>query len=116
MPIAATLGINGDAHLQALLSLDFNGNAITYGNNIIKEMEKYGLDKTARPVSAQSLKNILMPNTKKKAQTINLLTLGWFTLFQLTTMSYDIGWRQVELNPMKILLLNPFHLQRCQVT
>ncbi len=32
MPIAATLGINGDAHLQAVLSLDLNGNAITYGN------------------------------------------------------------------------------------
>ncbi|CAA6811981.1 MAG: Nitrate ABC transporter, nitrate-binding protein, partial [uncultured Sulfurovum sp.] len=56
MPIAATLGINGDAHLQALLSLDFNGNAITYGNDIIKEMEKHGLDKTQRPVSADSLK------------------------------------------------------------
>ncbi|CAA6806072.1 MAG: Nitrate ABC transporter, nitrate-binding protein, partial [uncultured Sulfurovum sp.] len=35
MPIAATLGINGNANLQALMSLDFNGNAITYGNNII---------------------------------------------------------------------------------
>ena len=35
MPIAATIGINGNAHLQALLSLDYNGNAITYGNNII---------------------------------------------------------------------------------
>ncbi|MEA2029187.1 MAG: ABC transporter substrate-binding protein, partial [Campylobacterota bacterium] len=46
MPIAATLGINGDAHLVALLSLDFNGNAITYGNDIIKEMQKHGLDKT----------------------------------------------------------------------
>jgi nitrate/nitrite transport system substrate-binding protein len=28
MPIAATLGINGNANLQAVLSLDFNGNKI----------------------------------------------------------------------------------------
>ena len=43
--IAATLGINGETNLQALLSLDYNGNAITFGNKIIGEMEKYGLKK-----------------------------------------------------------------------
>ena len=32
LPIAATLGINGDANLQVLLSLDYNGNAITLSN------------------------------------------------------------------------------------
>ena len=45
LPIAATLGINGDANLQALLSLDYNGNAITLSNKIIDEMEKSGLRK-----------------------------------------------------------------------
>ncbi|MDC7244160.1 MAG: ABC transporter substrate-binding protein, partial [Sphaerochaetaceae bacterium] len=51
MPIAATLGINGNANLQAVLSLDYNGNGITFGNNIIKNMEKYGLDTKQRPVN-----------------------------------------------------------------
>ena len=55
MPIAATLGINGKANLQAVLSLDFNGNGITFGNKIIKKMEKYGMDKTARPLTSDAL-------------------------------------------------------------
>jgi len=59
LPIAATLGINGDAHLQALMSLDYNGNAITYSNKIIEEMEKFGLKKDERPVSAESLKKYI---------------------------------------------------------
>ena len=68
MPIAATLGINGNANLQALLSLDFNGNAITYGNNIISEMEKYGLDKTERPVTADSLKKYIDAKRAKEGE------------------------------------------------
>ena len=54
--IAATLGINGDANLQAVLSLDFNGNGITFGNNIIDTMKKYGMDEKKRPLGSDSLK------------------------------------------------------------
>lgn len=72
MPIAATLGINGNANLQALLSLDFNGNAITYGNNIIKKMEKYGLDKTERPVTADSLKKYIDAKHAKEGSNYKL--------------------------------------------
>lgn len=56
MPIAATLGINGNANLVALMSLDFNGNGITFGNNIIKKMKKYGMDEKKRPLGSESLK------------------------------------------------------------
>ncbi len=44
MPLAATVGINGNAHLVALQSLDFNGNGITFGNKIITAMKKHGMD------------------------------------------------------------------------
>ena len=67
LPIAATLGINGDANLQVLMSLDYNGNAITYSNKLIEEMEKYGLKKDERPVSAESLKKYV---DEKKAKDI----------------------------------------------
>ncbi|HHH37158.1 MAG TPA: nitrate ABC transporter substrate-binding protein, partial [Epsilonproteobacteria bacterium] len=59
MPIAATLGINGDAPLVAVLSLDFNGNGITYGNKIIKQMKKYGMDDKKRPLGSEALKKYI---------------------------------------------------------
>ena len=90
MPIAATIGINGDAHLQALLSLDFNGNAITYGNNIIKEMEKYGLDKTQRPVSAESLKKYI--DAKHKAEGDNYKPLSFGMVHPVSTHNYELRY------------------------
>jgi nitrate/nitrite transport system substrate-binding protein len=90
MPIAATLGINGDAHLQALLSLDFNGNAITYGNNIIGEMEKYGLDKTKRPVSADSLKKYI--DAKHKAEGNNYQPLNFGMVHPVSTHNYELRY------------------------
>ncbi len=90
MPIAATIGINGNAHLQALLSLDFNGNAITYGNNIIKEMEKYGLDKTQRPVTAESLKKYI--DAKHKAEGDNYKPLNFGMVHPVSTHNYELRY------------------------
>jgi len=90
MPIAATLGINGNAHLQALLSLDFNGNAITYGNDIIKEMEKYGLDKTTRPVTAESLKKYI--DAKHKAEGDKYQPLSFGMVHPVSTHNYELRY------------------------
>ena len=90
MPIAATLGINGDAHLQALLSLDFNGNAITYGNKIITEMQKYGLDKTSRPVSADSLKKFI--DDKHKTEGSNYAPLAFGMVHPVSTHNYELRY------------------------
>ena len=76
MPIAATLGINGDANLQALLSLDYNGNAITYSNKLIEEMKKFGLKKDERPVSAESLKKYIDSKHEKEGAKYQPLNFG----------------------------------------
>ena len=76
MPIAATLGINGDANLQVLLSLDYNGNAITYSNKLIEEMEKFGLKKDERPVSAESLKKYIDSKHEKEGKNYQPLNFG----------------------------------------
>lgn len=90
MPIAATLGINGDANLQALMSLDFNGNAITLGNNIIQEMEKYGLDKTTRPVTAESLKKYI--DAKHKAEGDKYQPLSFGMVHPVSTHNYELRY------------------------
>jgi len=90
MPIAATLGINGNAHLQALLSLDFNGNAITFGNDIITEMEKYGLDKTKRPVSAESLKQYI--DAKHKVEGDKYQPLSFGMVHPVSTHNYELRY------------------------
>jgi nitrate/nitrite transport system substrate-binding protein len=90
MPIAATIGINGNAHLQALLSLDFNGNAITFGNHIIKEMEMYGLDKTKRPVSADSLKKYI--DAKHKAEGDKYQPLSFGMVHPVSTHNYELRY------------------------
>lgn len=108
MPIAATLGINGDAHLQALLSLDFNGNAITYGNNIIKEMEKYGLDKTKRPVSADSLKKYI--DAKRKAEGENYQPLNFGMVHPVSTHNYELRYWMASsgIRPDQDCTIKPF--------
>ena len=90
MPIAATLGINGKANLQAIMSLDFNGNAITYGNNIIKKMEKYGLDKTQRPVTADSLKKYIDAKHKKEGSNYQPLSFGM--VHPVSTHNYELRY------------------------
>ena len=90
MPIAATLGINGNAHLQALLSLDFNGNAITYGNDIIDKMKEYGLEATKRPVSADSLKKYIDAKRAKEGDKYQPLNFGM--VHPVSTHNYELRY------------------------
>ena len=68
LPIAATLGINGDANLQALLSLDYNGNAIT----LFSEFKKN------RFVSPQDISSILFSAVKCKPIKVAVPPLFFF--------------------------------------
>lgn len=108
MPIAATLGINGNAHLQALLSLDFNGNAITYGNNIIAEMEKYGLDKTERPVTADSLKKYI--DAKRAKEGKNYAPLNFGMVHPVSTHNYELRYWMASsgIRPDQDCTIKPF--------
>jgi len=108
MPIAATLGVNGNAHLQALLSLDFNGNAISYGNNIIKEMEKYGLDKTVRPVTADSLKKFIDVKRQKEGKNYQPLSFGM--VHPYSTHNYELRYWMASsgIRPDQDSTIKPF--------
>jgi nitrate/nitrite transport system substrate-binding protein len=108
MPIAATLGINGEAHLQAVLSLDFNGNGITYGNKIVKEMEKYGLDKTQRPVDASSLKKLI--DAKHKAEGDKYQPLNFGMVHPVSTHNYELRyWMAASgIEPDQDATIKPF--------
>lgn len=90
LPIAATLGINGDANLQALLSLDYNGNAITLSNKIIDEMEKSGLRKDMRPVSADTIKKYIFD--KHKAEGANYQPLNFGMTHPNSTHNYELRY------------------------
>lgn len=108
MPIAATLGINGDAHLQALLSLDFNGNGITYGNNIIKEMQKYGMDQTKRPLGSESLKKYI--DAKHKAEGANYQPLNFGMVHPVSTHNYELRYWMASsgIKPDEDTTIKPF--------
>ncbi|MEY4505124.1 MAG: hypothetical protein RL154_1421 [Pseudomonadota bacterium] len=86
MPIASTLGINGNVPMNVLMSLDFNGNAITLDNKVIEEMKAQGMDETKRPISASYLKKAI--EAKKKAGTYKPLELA---------MTYPTGTHNYEL-------------------
>ena len=90
MPIAATLGINGDAHLQAVLSLDYNGNAITFGNKIINEMKKYGMDETKRPLSSEALKKYI--DAKHAAEGDSYKPLSFGMVHPVSTHNYELRY------------------------
>jgi nitrate/nitrite transport system substrate-binding protein len=90
MPIAATLGINGDANLQAVLSLDFNGNGITFGNKIIKEMKKYGMDEKKRPLGSESLKKYI--DEKHKAEGSSYKPLSFGMVHPVSTHNYELRY------------------------
>ena len=90
MPIAATLGINGNANLQAVLSLDFNGNGITFGNKIIKEMKKYGMDETKRPLGSEALKKYI--DAKHKAEGDNYQPLSFGMVHPVSTHNYELRY------------------------
>lgn len=86
MPIASTLGINGNVPMNAVMSLDYNGNGITLDNNVIADMKAQGMDESKRPVSASYLKKSI--EAKKKAGTYKPLELG---------MTYPTGTHNYEL-------------------
>jgi len=90
MPIAATLGINGDAHLQAVLSLDYNGNAITFGNKIINEMKKHGMDETKRPLGSEALKKYI--DAKHAAEGENYKPLSFGMVHPVSTHNYELRY------------------------
>jgi len=90
MPIASTLGINGNTPMYAILSLDFNGNAITMSNSIIKMMEKHGLDKKERPVSATSLKAVIDEKRAKEGAKYKPLEFGM--VYPVSTHNYELRY------------------------
>ncbi|MBU1657709.1 ABC transporter substrate-binding protein [bacterium] len=90
MPIAATLGINGNANLQAVLSLDFNGNGITFGNNIIEKMKQYGMDEKTRPLGSESLKKYI--DAKHKAEGSNYQPLSFGMVHPVSTHNYELRY------------------------
>ncbi len=108
MPIAATLGINGNANLQALLSLDFNGNGITFGNNIIKKMEKYGMDKTARPLGSESLKKYIDAKHTSEGEKYKPLNFGM--VHPVSTHNYELRyWMATSgIEPDRDATIKPF--------
>ncbi|MEA3373170.1 MAG: CmpA/NrtA family ABC transporter substrate-binding protein [Campylobacterota bacterium] len=108
MPIAATLGINGNANLQALLSLDFNGNGITFGNNIIKKMEKHGMDKTARPMDSESLKKYIDAKRTKEGSKYRPLSFGM--VHPVSTHNYELRYWMASsgIEPDRDATIKPF--------
>lgn len=90
MPLASTLGISGNTPMYALLSLDYNGNAITFGNDVIEKMEKYGLDSVKRPVSSESLKKLI--DAKHTAEGSNYKPLEFGMVFPVSTHNYEIRY------------------------
>jgi len=108
MPIAATLGINGKANLQAVLSLDFNGNGITFGNNIIAKMEEHGLDKTKRPVDSSSLKKYIDAKRKKEGDQYKPLHFGM--VHPVSTHNYELRyWMAASgIEPDRDSIIKPF--------
>jgi nitrate/nitrite transport system substrate-binding protein len=108
MPIAATLGINGNAPLVALLSLDYNGNGITYGNNIIKQMTKYGLDDKQRPVSSESLKKYI--DAKRSAEGDSYKPLNFGMVHPVSTHNYELRYWMASsgIRPDEDCTIKPF--------
>lgn len=108
MPIAATLGINGDANLQALLSLDFNGNGITFGNKIIEEMKKYGMDEKKRPLGSESLKKYI--DAKHKAEGANYKPLNFGMVHPVSTHNYELRYWMASsgIKPDEDATIKPF--------
>jgi len=108
MPIAATLGINGDAHLQAVLSLDFNGNGITYGNKIIKQMQKYGMDETKRPLGSEALKKYI--DAKHAEEGSNYKPLNFGMVHPVSTHNYELRYWMASsgIKPDEDTTIKPF--------
>ncbi len=90
MPIASTIGINGNTPMYALMSLDLNGNAITMGNDIIAKMQAEGLDPKKRPVSADALKKVI--DKKKAAEKGKFKALEFGVVYPVSTHMYEMRY------------------------
>ena len=90
MPLASTIGINGETPMVALMSLDFNGNAITMSNKIIELMEKEGLDPKQRPVNAQTLKKVIDKKKTKEGGSYKPYEFGM--VYPVSTHNYQIRY------------------------
>ena len=90
MPLASTVGINGETPMVALISLDFNGNAITMSNKIIELMEKEGLDPKKRPVNADTLKKVI--EKKKAAEGTSYKPFEFGMVYPVSTHNYQIRY------------------------
>lgn len=108
MPIAATLGINGDANLQAVLSLDFNGNGITFGNNIIEKMKEHGMDEKTRPLGSESLKKYI--DAKHKEEGSNYQPLSFGMVHPVSTHNYELRYWMASsgIRPDEDATIKPF--------
>ncbi len=108
MPIAATLGINGDANLQALLSLDFNGNGITFGNKIIEEMKKHGMDEKSRPLGSESLKRYIDAKHQQEGSSYKPLNFGM--VHPVSTHNYELRYWMASsgIRPDEDATIKPF--------
>lgn len=108
MPIAATLGINGNANLQAVLSLDFNGNGITFGNKIINEMKKYGMDEKKRPLGSESLKKYI--DAKHAAEGDKYQPLNFGMVHPVSTHNYELRYWMASsgIEPDRDTTIKPF--------
>jgi len=108
MPIAATLGINGDANLQALLSLDFNGNGITFGNKIIEEMKKHGMDEKSRPLGSESLKRYIDAKHQQEGSSYKPLNFGM--VHPVSTHNYELRYWMASsgIKPDEDATIKPF--------
>ncbi len=108
MPIAATLGINGDADLVALLSLDYNGNGITFGNNIIDEMKKHGMDEKKRPLGSEALKKYI--DAKHASEGDKYQPLNFGMVHPVSTHNYELRYWMASsgIEPDRDATIKPF--------
>lgn len=108
MPIAGTLGLMGNAHLVALLSLDYNGNGITFGNKLVKKMTKFGLEAKKRPVGSESLKKYIESLKKQQGKNYKPLTFGMVGPF--STHNYEIRYWMASsgMDPDRDTTIKPF--------
>lgn len=108
MPIAATLGINGSANLQALLSLDYNGNGITFGNSIIEKMKHYGMDEKKRPLGSESLKKYIDAKHQTEGSSYQPLSFGM--VHPVSTHNYELRYWMASsgIDPDADATIKPF--------
>lgn len=90
MPLASTIGINGETPMVALMSLDFNGNAITISNKMVALMEEEGLDPKKRPVDASSLKKVI--DKKKAKEGAGFKPFEFGIVYPVSTHNYEIRY------------------------